>query len=153
MKVGADYVAGPDDDVAGVDQTLGVGARSRADRHHIAGDSAGSAEGALANRRAEPVEERVADVEAVEQAFGAEVAVGEDRLRAVLGDDCFEAARDLVQRRIPSDPLELAAPLGADAPQRMQYTVGAVDALDVVVDLDAERAAGERMPGVAAHSD
>src|ERR1700692_4408663 len=128
MKVGADYVAGPDDDIAGVNQALRVGAGGRANSHHVAGDSAGGAERALANRRAEPVEERVADVEAVEQALGAKIAVGQDRLRAVLGDDCFEAARDLVQRRVPSDPLELAAPLGADAPQRMQDALWTVDA-------------------------
>src|SRR6202040_3663919 len=135
MKIGTDYVTGPDDYVAGVNETLRVGARRWADGHEVAGGGPGGAKGALAYRRAEPVEERIADVEAVEQALRAEVAVGQNRLRAVLGDDCSEAARDLVERRLPTYPFELATPLGSDAPQRMQNAVGAVDAFDIVIDL------------------
>ena len=137
MKVGTDYVTGPDDDVAGVNEALRVGAWRGTDRHYVAGGGPGGAKGALAYRRAEPVEERIADVEAVEQALGAEIAVGQNRLHAVLGDDCSEAARDLVERRIPTYPFELAAPLGSAAPQRMQNAVRTVDAFDIVIDLDA----------------
>ena len=42
-----------------------------------------------------------------------------------------------------------AVALGAHALQRVQDAVGMVDALEVVIDLGAERAARERMRGIA----
>ena len=42
MQVGADDVAGPEDDVAGVDEALRVGARRGADRHEVRGARAES---------------------------------------------------------------------------------------------------------------
>ena len=52
------------------------------------------AEGALRHGRAELVEERIADIEPVDDALGAQVAVGQDRLRAVFGDDRPPAGGD-----------------------------------------------------------
>src|SRR3712207_2922185 len=106
---------------------------------------------ALADGRSEPVEERVADVEAVEDALGAQVADRHDRLGPGGLGDLPEAAGDLVQGVVPGDPLELPTALGADAPQRVQHAVLAVDRALVVVHLHAEPAAGERVRAVAAN--
>ena len=42
-----------------------------------------------------------------------------------------------------------ASPLAPDALQRVQHAVGMVDALEIVVDLGAQRPAGERMRRIA----
>ena len=96
------------------------------------------------------VEERVADVEPVEDALGAEVADRHDRSRG-RARRCSARNRvgDLVERLVPGDLLEPAAALGPGAAQRVQHAVGAVDLVLVVVDLHAQPAAGERVLGVA----
>jgi hypothetical protein len=136
-----------------MDEAFRVGARRGADRHEVGRRGAGVAERPLADRGAELVEEGVAHVETVQDALGAEVAVREDRLRPVLGDDLAEATGDLVERLVPGDPLEPAAALGAGSPERVQDAVRVVDAGDVVVHLHAEPAPGERVLGVATDLD
>ena len=69
VQVGRDHVAGPDEDVPGVHQALRVDPGGRADRHRVGRAGAGVAVGPLGDRRAELVEERVADVQAVEDAL------------------------------------------------------------------------------------
>jgi hypothetical protein len=65
----------------------------------------------------------------------------------------IEATRDLVQRIIPRDLLELSRSFAPDAPHRMQQPVAMVRPLDVPVDLRAEKAARERMVGIAGDLD
>jgi hypothetical protein len=60
----------------------------------------------------------------------------------VFSFDSGEAGSDLVERFVPGDPLELAAALGAAAPQRMQQTLGMMDTLGVAGDLLADHAGG-----------
>ncbi len=56
---------------------------------------------ALADRGAQSVEERIASVETVHKTLVSKTAVGNDRLRAVLGDDGFPAGHDLIERFVP----------------------------------------------------
>ena len=101
--VRAHQVAGPDDDVPRVHEALGVDARRRPDRHEVGRRRAGVAERPLAHARAEAVEERVADGEAVEHPERAEVAVRQDRLASRARRDRREALGDLVERGVPGD--------------------------------------------------
>ena len=63
--------------------------------------------------RAEGVEERVAGV-VLDAPQRPGVGEGQDRLRAPLGDDAGEAVRDLLDRLVPRDGLELGGPLRPD---------------------------------------
>jgi hypothetical protein len=151
VQVRRDHVAGPDDDVARVHEAFRIDARGGPDRHRVGGAGAGVAVGALGDGRPELVEVRVADVEPVEYALGAQVAHRHDRLGSVLGDRRAKTAVDLVERLVPGDPLEAAAALRAGPAHRVQHPAGVVDLVLVVVDLDAQPAAGERVIGVAPH--
>ena len=153
VRVGAERVAGPQDDVFGVDETLGVHARRMPDRHHVGGTGTRIAEGALTDGGAELVEEGIADVEAVDDALGAQIAVGKDRLGSALGDDGLPTARDLVQSLVPSDARELAASLRTDALHRVEHALVAINPVLVIVDLHAEAPFGEGMIRVAPDSD
>jgi hypothetical protein len=53
--------------------------------------------------------------------------------------------RDLIERRVPTDGTELSAPFGPRSPKRRQYSIRAVDTLEVPVDLHTEVPAGDRM--------
>ncbi len=153
MQVGADRVAGPENDVFGILEALRVHARRGTDGHEIGGARAGVAEGPLADGRAELVEERITDIQAVENAFGAEIAVRQDGGGAELIDDPRPAAPDFVQCRIPGDALEFSASFRPRSLQRIEHPVGTVDPVLVVVDLQAQPAARERVVGIAAHGD
>ena len=76
------------------------------------------------------------------------VAVGEDRLRAVVGvGDRAEALRDEPERLVPADRLEAAPPrpLGPDPPEGSEQAIGAGHPIEVSGHLPAEEAAGERV--------
>ena len=58
---------------------------------------------------------------------------------------------DLAERLVPGDAAKLAAPFASGALQRIKHAIRAVDAVLVVVDLDAQAAARERVVRIAAH--
>ena len=151
VQVVADRVDRPQDDIARVDEALRIDRRGRAAGHEESGDGGRIAKGPLGDRCAEPVEEGVADVQPVQDALGAEIAVGQDGGRTFARDDPLPAARYFVERLIPADRRELAIALGAGAAQRRKHPVLAVDPVLVIVDLDAQAALRERMVRVAAH--
>ena len=153
MRIGAERIAGPEDDVLRVHEALRIDTRRVPDRQQIGRAGARIAEGALEHGGAELVEQRITDVEPVDDALGAEIAVRQDRLRAVLGDDPFPARRDRPDRFVPANAFELLGSLGADALHRVEHALVAVDALLVVVDLDAQPPARERMIRIAADGD
>ena len=134
-----------------MDEALRVHPGGRAEGHEVGGACAGVAERPLADRGAERVEERVANGEPVEDPFGAQVAVGKDRLAAVAVDD--RSNRSLISSSacVPGDPFEAAFPFRPDASQGVEHAVGAVGVVRVVVDLDAQAAPGEGMVGVSSH--
>ena len=68
----------------------------------------------------------------------------------MFGDHGLEARRDQVERFVPGDAGEAALALPADAAQGVEDPLGAVDALEVAVDLGAEEALGEAVVGIAA---
>ena len=71
------------------------------------------------------------------------------------GDDAISLKRAAISRTASAqrDALELALALLADAPQRVEQTLGVVDAIEIVGDFLAEEAAREGMVAVAAKFD
>src|SRR3954471_5282672 len=63
--------------------------------------------------------------------------------------DLTEPRRYLVDRLIPGDPNERSGALPAHAPEGIQQPIAMVRALEISVDLCAEKAVGERMVRVA----
>ena len=115
VQVGADRVDRPEDDVAGMDEALRVDRRGRAAGHEEGGDGGGIAEGSLGHGCAELVEEGIAGVQPVQDALGAEIAVGQDGGGPVARDDLLPAARNLLQGLVPAYRLKLSGALGAGA--------------------------------------
>ena len=153
MQIGADRVDRPQHDVSRMDEALRVHRRSRAAGHEERRDGGGIAERALRHRRPHLVEERIARVQPVQDPFGAEIAVRQDRGATVAVDDFAPAPGNLPQRLVPGNRLERPRPLGAGAAQRGKHPVLAVHPVLVVVHLDAKPAAGERVVRVAPHRD
>ena len=151
MQVGADRIARPQNDVFRMRKTFGIGARRRADGHHVGRARTGIAEGALADRRAEFVKKRIANIEAIQNALGAEIAIRKNRRRPRFRDDCFPTIADFFDRLIPRDALELPAALRPFALERMHHAIGAVHALFVVIDFHAQSTVRVRMIRIAAH--
>ena len=116
-------------------------ARDRADRHDV-------------TRRAQHVPEPASRaVDALDQPHAAGADEGPDRLGAVLRDHVPEPRRDPLERLVPRDPGELAAPLRPDAAHRIQQAVGRARVRQVVRDLVAQRSAGVGVVGIAAKRD
>ena len=83
----------------------------------------------------------------LDEALHAGRAVGQDGLGPGLGDDRLPARGDVDERLVPADALEAALALRSDALERVEHAVRVVDALQVVIDLGAQRAAREGMRG------
>ena len=150
MRGGRHRVPAPDQEVAGVRPLLGI----HLGREPMGCDDAGDA-GAGADRPHQPagadrVHEPVGDRAALERALRAHVAVGEHRFAAVLLDRGADPLRADVDRLLPARGTELARALRAGANQRLEDPVLRVDAIEVVGDLAAEEARGDRMVGVSA---
>jgi hypothetical protein len=64
-------------------------------------------------------------------------------------DHRAEARGDQIERLVPRDALEASFSLASDPAQGVKDAVGAVDPVQVLVDLGAQEAAGETMVGVA----
>src|ERR1700722_8996221 len=71
----------------------------------------------------------------------------------MLGDDRLPARGDGLNRLVPGNPLKLPGALGTHTLEWVKDALVAVDPLLVVVDLDTQTSAGERMIGVAPHRD
>ena len=74
-------------------------------------------------------------------------------MAAISRDNLAPASADFGDRLVPADALELLGTLGADAPQRIFQPVGIGVVVVKVFELDAERAAGERMFLIAMNVD
>ncbi len=140
MQIGRDRVAGPDHDVARMHEAFGVDAAGRTDREQPRGRRARGAEGLLVHRRAEPIEERIAGIDALHEAHIAEIGVRHDRLAAIGRDDLAPAPADLADRLIPGDALELPRALRPDPAQRKHQTVRVGVMVVEVLELHAEPA-------------
>src|SRR4029453_16067965 len=97
------------------------------------------------------VEERVAHVQAIQNALGPQVAIGENRRRPVGVDNRPPLPLDLVTGLLPGKTCKLSAALGARPLQRVQRPLGAVHTVRIVIDLDTQSAARERVLRVAAY--
>src|SRR5262245_37188903 len=85
---------------------------------------------------------------ALDLPLGAREAIGQDSRRALCHDYLLEAARDVIERFIPAQPLKLATTFRAASPQGIEHTIGTVDPIEVMVDLGAERPMGKGVSGV-----
>src|SRR4029453_11023150 len=151
VQVGADGITGPQNDVFGVFKTFGIGARRRANSHEVGSAGARVAEGALTDGCPQLVEEWVAHVQAIQNAFGPQVAIGENRRRPVGVDNPPPLPLDLVKGLLPGKTPKLSAALGAGPLQRVEHPLGAVHPVRIVVDLDTQSAARKRVLRVAAY--
>ena len=89
-----------------------------------------------------------------QQAHVPGVGVGQDRLRRrARAIAPRKRCGDRVEGLVPGDALEPALALRPHAAQRVEDAIGAVDALQVLVDLRAQEALREAMVGVAADAD
>ena len=157
VQVGGQQVGAPEDDQPGLDDRLRLeadGARRRCERS--AAVAGRGADRGAQPRGAEVGEQARAHRPALHVAHRAGEVVRQDRLGAVRGR-CV-ACRPAATR--PSASSQVAAPegararaLGADPDHGVGQPVGAVDGVEVVVDLAAERALGERVVAVAADAD
>src|SRR5581483_10357600 len=116
-------------------------AGDRADRHEVA-------------RGAEHVPEPAPGaVDALEQPHAPRPDVRPDGLRPELADHPLQPLRDLVEGRVPGDPLEVAGALRPDAAEGESEALGGLGVRDVVVELVAEDAPRERVLGIALEPD
>src|SRR5581483_420362 len=89
----------------------------------------------------------------IDQAQRTGVAVWEDALRSVLGNDIAPTSGDLRDSLFPCDTFKCAAAFWANAPHRVEYAVGMIDAIQVTIDLGTEPAFCHRMIGAPAYRD
>ena len=152
VQVGADAVAAPDDDVLRVGETLRVNAAGGAVGQYPGRCRPFAAEGALAHRRAQLVEEGIAAVQSVYQPLVPQVAVRGNGLGTVLVDNVFPSADHFVQRLVPGNAFELLTALGAGPAQRIEHAIGMVMAFLIIIELDTQAPAGHGMIGVAVYT-
>ena len=153
MQVGRDGVTGPDHNELRVDEAFGIDPARRANGQQPSGRRARGAEGLFVDRGAEAIEERVARVDALHEAHVAQIAVGHDGLRAMLGDDLAPFQADFGDGFVPSDTFELAGAFGARAAQRIEQAIGVGVMGCEVFQLHAEAAPRERVIFLAPHLD
>ena len=125
VQIGNDRIAAPDQDQPAVRELLDVRPHRRADGRDPAGLAGGRADGAVEQRRAEPVEEAAIHRAVLQEPHRSRVGVRDDRLRAVgRSGDRAEPGRDGVERLVPGDALEAAFALPAHASHRVQHALG-----------------------------
>jgi hypothetical protein len=71
----------------------------------------------------------------------------------MLGYDIAPVPGDLRDSLFPCDTFKRAAAFRANAPHRVEYTVGMIDAIQVTIDLGTEPAFCYRMIGATAYRD
>ncbi len=153
VRMGGGDVRAPDNHHLRLAYLFGVVAVVAANRVLHRRLACGRADGAIQQAGAHAVEQAIVHAAIVDDAHRASVAVGQHRLRPMLGDHPLEVGDDGGNRLIPTDALELAPwPFRAVglAPHWIQHAVGAVDALIVAVGLGAEEALSQRVVRVAA---
>ena len=148
VEVRHDRVRAPEDDQSCLVEAFRVHADRRAERGLQAVLARGRAERAIELRRAELVEEPAVHRAVLHHAHRAGVARGQDGL-GILGRGRLQLRRDLIERLVPGDALELALALLADPLHRVLQAIGRIGALEVVRNLGADRALGERCLRVA----
>ena len=142
-------IAAPDDDQPGLDDGLGVHADPRADGGLPARRTGRGTDRAIQQRGAEPVEEAPIHARGLHQPHRAGVAVREDGAR-IIGGDGTESVGDRIERLVPADTLETTFALAADALHRVEQPLLRINPLEIVRDLGAQRAVGERQALCAA---
>ena len=90
----------------------------------------------------------------LQKAHRAGIRIRDDGLRAVVRfGDRGEFGSDRVECLVPRYALEMAFPLLAHAPQRVQHALVRIGPLEVVRDLGAQDAGGRRVVGSTANLD
>ncbi len=153
VEVRREQVGAPQQDQPRVLEVLGIHAHGApvggAQRGIGGGGADRRPEARGAHRREQP---RPHDP-ALDHALGAGEVVRQHGLGAVPRDRRLQAGGGRFDRVVPADLLERPLALGAGAAQRLGHASGAVDGVEVAVDLGAQRAVGERVRAVAAQVD
>src|SRR5262249_5880277 len=100
---------------------------------------------ALQLARAEAGEKAAIHGSRLHNALCAEIAVGQHGLSAILVDDRVKALSGEADRFLPSEPVKAAWSFRADAPQRVEQSLGTVDTVEEAVHLRAEDPARPRV--------
>src|SRR5262249_3689194 len=100
------------------------------------------------------VEEALAHAREADDAERPRVGKGLDGIGPELRNNGPQACRDLGQRFVPGDALEArVTALGSDSPARIKHSVRAVDVVQIIVDLVAQVAFGDRVCRIAFYFD
>src|SRR5262249_17450191 len=148
--VGDAGVRAPVDDVAGVNHGLRIENGAGAQRDIATRRSRRGTNRAVEERRAEPVKEPPIEAAALQLSHGSGVAVGQDGLRTIRRvGNLLKPAGYRVDRFIPADALESAAPFRPNALERVFEPVLVIDTLEIASDLLAQKPLRERVLGIA----
>ena len=136
-------VRAPQDDEARLVEALGVHADRAAERGLQPILAGARAQRAIEQRRAELVEEAPVHRAVLHHAHRAGIAARQNGLGVFRGQ-ALQPRGDLIECGVPADAFELSFAFPADALHRVAQAIGRVGALQVMADLGAERAVGER---------
>ena len=142
VRVRRQRVRSPEQHEIALRNAFGVGADVGADRHPHAHRAGHRADRAVEHRRADGVEEPPVHRRALDHAHRARVRVRQNRLRPVgrRADRVQPRRRSRRAPRPTRSRSNCPAPFGPDAAHRMEQPVAMIGALDVAVDLRAEKA-------------
>ena len=149
VQVRDDRVRAPQHDEAAVYDLLGIDAGPGADGRGESRRGDGTADVPLEFRAAHRSKEPPVERFHLNEPLRASGAVGQDRFGSRFRGNRLEPRADVGERLVPGDTNEIPLTLPADALQRVQHAIGVVHALEVVIHLRAERAAGERVRLIA----
>ena len=128
---------------------LGIDAGPGADGRGEPGRGDGTADVPLEFRAAHRSKEPPVERFHLNEPLRASGAVAQDRFGSRFRGNRLEPRADVGERLVPGDTNEIPLTLPAFALQRVQHAIGVVHALEVVIHLRAERAAGERVRPIA----
>ena len=149
VEIGDDGVSAPQHDVAAVDDVFRVDTGPHAEGRGHSGPGDTPADRSLQVSAAHDPEETAVDGRHLDQALHSRGAVRHNGLGSRFSDDSPPSTGDVFECLVPRDALEASFSLSAHALHGMEQAVGVIDLLEVVVDLRAQPATGERMRFVA----
>jgi len=162
VNIVAVNVRAPRDDEAGICEVFRRSAKANTVDAGQRRSTSRSADGAVELRSSQPMKKTAVHRGVAQLADGSGVAVGQDALGAMLVGDLLEPRSDLVQRLVPGDAFEglgLAALWQRSfwnaclAAHGIEQAIGRVDAVEILRHLAAEKAARDRVRGIALHLD
>jgi hypothetical protein len=138
VQVGAERITRPENEGFCILQAFRGSPWRWAKSHAVRGAGAGVTEGALTDGGPELVAERIANIQAMQDTLGPQVAIGENCRRPVGVDHRPPSRLERVQGLLPGKTRKVPAAFRARPFQRVEDALGAVDPVRIVVDLDTD---------------